>query len=65
MGYNGSFSRQIVDYFLSVTIRLQPGKSVIRQLPGEVLGQMPYNGGHAPLSPSVGQPAEKMLEIPV
>jgi hypothetical protein len=41
MGYKRSFSRQVVDYFLSVTIRLQPGKFVIRQLPGEALGQMP------------------------
>jgi hypothetical protein len=39
-GYKCFSSRQIVDYFLSVTIPLQAGKSVIRQLPGEVIGQM-------------------------
>jgi hypothetical protein len=35
-------SRQTVGYFLSVTIRLQLEESVIRQLPGEALGQMSY-----------------------
>jgi hypothetical protein len=34
MGYEYSFSRQIVDYFLSVTIPLQAEKFVMRQLPG-------------------------------
>jgi hypothetical protein len=56
------FSRQVVNYLLKVTIPLQAEKSVIRQLPGKVIGQMSYMLPGAQTSSASSNRPEKILD---